>query len=203
MNKPLHPSLVALRSRLAKRPRARVQLPGFRESAVLVPLLLDADAVTQLLYIVRTSDLPTHAGQIAFPGGKREHSDLSLEDTALRETSEEVGIEPGRVELIGCLDDVPTPMGFVITPVVGVIHGPLTLTPSQREVAETFTAPLHGLPDVYRHGGHAQWQGHSYVMHEFHHEQRRIWGATAAITMQLLHLLDLVELPPRKPGDIR
>jgi 8-oxo-dGTP pyrophosphatase MutT (NUDIX family) len=75
MNKPLHPSLVALRARLAKRPRARVQLPGFRESAVLVPLLLDADAVTQLLYIVRTSDLPTHAGQIAFPGGKRELSD--------------------------------------------------------------------------------------------------------------------------------
>lgn len=199
--------------RLAKRPQRRVRLPGFRESAVLVPLievppptaLPDASArlPPELLFIVRTASLPTHAGQIAFPGGKRDPGDASLIATALREATEEVGIAADGVRILGTLDDVPTPMGFVITPVVGVVRGPLQLRLHAGEVARTFTAAVPRLPGTYRDGGRADWQGYRYTMHEFHYDEHRIWGATAAITLQLLDLLSLLAAPPRDPEAIR
>ena len=158
---------------------------------------------TELLFIVRTASLPTHAGQIAFPGGKREPTDETLTATALRETEEEVGIPVGSVRVLGLLDDVATPMGFVITPVVGVLRGPLALRIYEGEVASTFTAVVRRLPATYHHGGEAHWQGHRYTMHEFLYGDYRIWGATAAITMQLLDTLALLSAPPRDPEAIR
>jgi 8-oxo-dGTP pyrophosphatase MutT (NUDIX family) len=205
-----------LERRLTARPQRRVRLTSFRESAVLVTLIdaeppgprsgLPVDAALaepELLYIVRTTSLPTHAGQVAFPGGKREAHDATLIDTALREAAEEVGIAPESVRVLGTLDDVATPMGFVITPVVGVVRGPLELCLQEGEVAQTFTAAVSGLPATYRSGGQADWQGHRYTMHEFHHGGHRIWGATAAITIQLLDLLSLLTAPPRDPEAIR
>jgi 8-oxo-dGTP pyrophosphatase MutT (NUDIX family) len=199
---------VALRKKLAQRPRRSVRLEGYRESAVLVPLLVPADEgeaarTADLLYTVRQPTLPTHAGQIAFPGGKRDPEDATALDTALREAREEVGIPSEAVTVLGLLDDIATPLGFTITPVVGAVRWPLELLPSQAEVAEVFTVPLPSLPTVYKHGGEAEWRGYHYTMHEFHVETRRIWGATAAITMQLLGLLDLVTLAERGPGSVR
>lgn len=200
--------------RLDQRPQRRVRLPNFRESAVLV-LLIEPQreampapgasilADTELLFIVRTASLPTHPGQIAFPGGKREKSDETLIATALREATEEVGVVADTVRILGTLDDVPTPFGFVITPVVGVVRGPVQLRLHAGEVAHTFTAALQGLPDTYVNGGQADWQGYRYTMHEFHYDEHRIWGATAAITMQLLDLLALLAAPPRDPEALR
>ena len=107
------------------------------------------------------------------------------------------------VELLGQLDDMPTPMGFNITPVVGLLHGPIQLSPNQGEVAATFTVPLYDLPGLYRAAGQAEWKGHLYTMHEFSHPTHRIWGATAAMTLQLLHLLGLVPFSGRAPAAIR
>jgi 8-oxo-dGTP pyrophosphatase MutT (NUDIX family) len=187
--------LEALRARLVQRPRQRLRVEGFRESAVLVPLLSSGEAL-ELLYTVRQPTLPTHAGQIAFPGGKREPADPTLDHTALREAGEEVGIPSDAVSVLGLLDDIVTPLGFVITPVVGVVRWPLTLLPDPAEVAEIFTVPLPQMPTIYRNAGEAEWSGYRYTRHEFHFEKRRIWGATAAITMQLLGLLGLIEAPP-------
>lgn len=211
-----------LARRLAQRPQRRVRLANFRESAVLVPLIetpsvpadaeADAEAhpgqrperhLSELLYIVRTTSLPTHAGQVAFPGGKRELDDLNLTQTALREATEEVGIPAAAVRVLGTLDDVPTPMGFVITPVVGLVRGPVQLQLHAGEVAHTFTAGLGKLPATYRSAGQADWQGFRYTMHEFLYEGQRIWGATAAITLQLLDTLSLLAAPPRDPEAIR
>lgn len=203
-----------LARRLSQRPQRRVRLPNFRESAVLVLLIEpDRDALppsdasvrgdTELLFIVRTASLPTHAGQIAFPGGKRESGDSTLTVTALREAAEEVGIAADAVRILGTMDDVPTPLGFVITPVVGVVRGPVQLRLHAGEVARTFTAALQKLPGVYVNGGQADWQGYRYTMHEFHYDEHRIWGATAAITLQLLDLLSLLAAPPRDPEAIR
>jgi 8-oxo-dGTP pyrophosphatase MutT (NUDIX family) len=203
-----------LARRLAQRPRRRVKLANFRESAVLVPLIeTPADAhppgesparhLSELLYIVRTTSLPTHAGQVAFPGGKREPHDPTLTETALREATEEVGIPAAAVRVLGTLDDVPTPMGFVITPIVGLIRGPVQLQLHAGEVAHTFTAGLHQLPATYNNAGQADWQGFRYTMHEFLYEGQRIWGATAAITLQLLDTLSLLAAPPRDPEALR
>jgi 8-oxo-dGTP pyrophosphatase MutT (NUDIX family) len=187
---PLDPE--ALRAQLAKRPRQRLRVEGFRESAVLVPLLSTGSAF-ELLYTVRQPTLPTHAGQIAFPGGKREPADPSLDHTALREAGEEVGIPADAVTVLGQLDDIVTPIGFVITPVV---RWPLSLLPDPNEVAEVFTVSLPQLPTLYKNAGQAEWSGYRYTKHEFYVETRRIWGATAAITMQLLGLLGLIDAPP-------
>jgi 8-oxo-dGTP pyrophosphatase MutT (NUDIX family) len=189
---------------LRSRTRQRWELAGFRESAVLVPLVIPAPGHDpEVLFTVRTASLPTHAGQVAFPGGKREPSDLSLDHTALRESQEELGILAEQVELLGQLDDMPTPMGFNITPVVGLLRGPLSLVPHPGEVAATFTVPLFELPSRYQEGGKAEWRGHIYTMHEFTHPQHRIWGATAAMTLQLLYFLNLVASPGRAPTSLR
>lgn len=196
----------ALSHKLRNRSPARWQLDGFRESAVLVPLVVpqsNPSGDPEVLFIVRTASLPTHAGQVAFPGGKRESTDPTLEHTALRESHEELGIAAERVTLLGPLDDMPTPMGFNITPVVGLLEGPLLLRPNVGEVADTFTVPLFDLPGLYREAGQAEWKGHRYTMHEFSHPKYRIWGATAAMTLQLLYFLDLVPHPGRAPDSIR
>lgn len=194
-----------LQSRLSA--RSRLSLPaaamGLRESAVLVPILWHADAPPEVLYIVRRADAPTHSGQIAFPGGKREVEDPTLSHTALRESFEEVGLPPEQVIVCGMLDDVPTPAGFNITPVVGIVQAApgqsgLRFAPNQNEVADLFRVPVSQFPSIYQLAGHTKWQGVRYALHEFHYPDpalptaRRIWGATARVTYQLLQLLDLI-----------
>jgi 8-oxo-dGTP pyrophosphatase MutT (NUDIX family) len=180
-----------LRQRLEARARQEVALPGFRESAVLVPIVVEAGAPDRLLFTVRRADLSTHAGQISFPGGKRDPEDADAAACAIRETSEELGIAPANVEVLGLLHDVPTPTGFVITPVVGVVRGPLELVPSVDEVASVFLCEMDELanPQRYANGGVRSFLGVSYSMHEYQWEQHRIWGATARMVHELLEML--------------
>ncbi len=171
-------------------PRQTLSLPGFAESAVLVPIVVD-DHGARLLFTVRRPDLRTHAGQISFPGGKRDPADTNLSTTALREMEEELGIPRAQVEVLGLLDDVPTPSSYVITPVVGLVTGPLQIVAQASEVAETFTASVAALrdPAVYHADGERTWRDVTYVMHEYRVDGRRIWGATARMVHQLLALL--------------
>lgn len=180
-----------LRSKLAARPRQTLRLDGFRESAVLVPIFSEPGREDVLILTVRRADLPTHAGQISFPGGKRDGSDLDAAATALRETSEELGIPATAVEVLGMLDDIPTPTRFVITPVVALISGPVKLSPSAGEVAEVLRCPIDELrrPGAYRENGERTFLGVTYTMLEFPFGDHRIWGATARILFQLLEQL--------------
>jgi 8-oxo-dGTP pyrophosphatase MutT (NUDIX family) len=180
-----------LRRRLRERERQEVLLEGFRESAVLVPIVVEAGAPDRLLFTVRRADLSTHAGQISFPGGKRDPEDADAAACAIREAAEELGIAPASVEVIGLLDDVPTPTRFVITPVVARVSGPVELRPSADEVDSVFACELGELanPRRYANGGTRSFLGVSYSMHEYHWEQHRIWGATARIVHELLGAL--------------
>jgi 8-oxo-dGTP pyrophosphatase MutT (NUDIX family) len=193
-----------LRARLASRPRQTVVLDGFRESAVLVPIVIAPGATDRLLFTVRRSDLSTHAGQISFPGGKRDDGDPDAPACALREAEEEVGIPRASVEVLGLLDDVPTPTGFVITPVVGLVHGPIDVRPNEHEVAAVFACDLEELaaPHRYTHGGTRTFLGVTYTMHQYQWEEHRIWGATARIVHELLGLLRKEKSPDAEaPGD--
>jgi 8-oxo-dGTP pyrophosphatase MutT (NUDIX family) len=183
--------LASLRARLQARQRLSLQLDGFRESAVLLPIVCEPAQPPSLLFTVRRHDLPTHAGQISFPGGKRDPNDIDAAATAIRETTEELGIEPAAVEVLGLLDDVPTPTGFVITPVVARIDGPIALSPSAGEVAAVFCTALDQLraPGTYREEGTRTFLGITYAMHEYHVGERKIWGATARMVYQLLALI--------------
>ncbi|HZS41202.1 MAG TPA: CoA pyrophosphatase [Polyangia bacterium] len=181
----------ALAARLRARPRLHVALDGFRDSAVLVPIVVEPGAPDRLLFTVRRADLTNHAGQISFPGGKRDPGDLDAQATAIREAAEELAIEPAAVEVLGLLDDVPTPSRFVITPVVARLRGPLELTPSAEEVAQVFAAPLDelGAPGCYTDGGVRSFLGITYAMHEYRWQSHVIWGATARMVHQLLAMM--------------
>lgn len=165
-------------------------MPGFRPAAVLVPLVPRAGA-THLVFTLRSDDLPTHSGQVSFPGGKVDEGDADHVAAALREAEEEVGLTPEHVEVLGFLDDVVTPSGFVIRPVVGLVAEAGVLRAASGEVAETFELPLAALaaPGVFRDLGDVERAGRTYRLVAFDLAGRNIWGATARVVAQLLELV--------------
>ena len=122
-------------------------------SAVLIPLVNHASGLTVLL-TQRTEDMPSHAGQVAFPGGRRDDRDVDAADTALREAEEEVGLARHFVEVVGAIDLYRTGTGYEITPVVGIVTPGFTSHADPREVAEA-CAYLGGHVDEAKAWGRA------------------------------------------------
>jgi 8-oxo-dGTP pyrophosphatase MutT (NUDIX family) len=153
-----------------------------RPAAVLVPVVRRDDELT-VLFTRRTSHLHDHAGQISFPGGRAEPGE-SPRDTALRETTEEIGLAPGHVEILGDLTDYTTVTGYRVTPVVGLVASPFDLTLDDFEVAEVFEVPLAFLLDPVNHQRnllmHDGRERHYYAMP---YGPYYIWGATAGMLM--------------------
>lgn len=160
-----------------------------RPASVLMPLITRPQGITVLL-TQRTDELPSHAGQVAFPGGRTHSEDEDAIATALRETEEEIGLPRRHVTVIGQLDTYATGTGYAITPVVGLVAPPFELKPDPREVADIFEVPLGFFLDPVNHElRSAYWQGrerHFYVMP---YENRYIWGATAGMLKNLYHVL--------------
>ncbi len=158
-------------------------------AAVLVPLVGREEGVNVLL-TQRTPHLFDHGSQISFPGGRVEAADASREETALRETEEEIGLDRARVTLLGRLPDYEIPSGYRITPVVGWIAPPFELKPDPFEVAEAFEAPLAYFlePSNYQrreyrfHGRHRHYLAIPY-------EGRYVWGATAGMLYSFCRML--------------
>ena len=160
---------------------------------MLVPIIQRGDLIS-IGYTLRPEDMPTHAGQISFPGGRRDPVDADLVATALREAEEELGIDPSGVTILGQLDDVPTPVGFVITPLVGWLVEPAPFRIEPREVVEYFEVQLDDLtaPGTFKNRGERDIAGIDYPIPEFHVDDRLIWGATARITQRLLEIARLL-----------
>lgn len=135
-----------IRAALAARSPARLEIPGFRPAAVLVPVLNRPGGPT-LLFTLRTEEVPHHKGEISFPGGGLEPGEAP-EAAALREAHEEVGLEPRRAETLGALDDLPSVWRYVVTPVAAAIADPPPRFGAQAgEVVEPFEVPLAELLD--------------------------------------------------------
>jgi 8-oxo-dGTP pyrophosphatase MutT (NUDIX family) len=160
-----------------------------RPAAVLMPLLRRDDGLMMLL-TRRTAHLQQHAGQISFPGGRAEPEDASLEDTALREAEEEIGLARGDVEVLGRLHDYITVTGYRVTPVVGLIHEPAPFKPDEHEVAEVFEVPLRFLLDPANHQRNSViHEGRQRRYYAIPYLQYYIWGATAGMLMNLHRFL--------------
>jgi 8-oxo-dGTP pyrophosphatase MutT (NUDIX family) len=160
-----------------------------RAAAVLVPLV-DRDGVLSVLLTQRTEDMPSHAGQIAFPGGRKQAEDASLVVTALRETEEEVGIDRSFVDVVGPIDTYVTRTGYAVTPIIGFVRPAFTLKPDPREVADIFEVPLEFFLDPANHHVHSRtWQGRERRYYAMPYGERYVWGATAGMIKNLYHIL--------------
>ena len=156
-----------------------------RPAAVLIGLREGVQP--RMVLTVRTDHLHAHAGQVAFPGGRSEADDGDAITTALRESEEEIGLERGLVTPLGYLDRFETISGFCITPVVARIAAEAQLYPAPDEVAEVFEVPLAFFMEPANLRRYTmEFRGHQRSMVEFVHGGHRIWGATAAILLNLL-----------------
>ncbi|MBU3567262.1 CoA pyrophosphatase [Polynucleobacter alcilacus] len=159
------------------------------KAAVLIPLLLKEDGLWVLL-TQRTNHLRDHAGQISFPGGRMDPEDQSTNDTALRESEEEIGLDRNRVEIIGHLPEYLTVSGYSVTPVVGLVQAQAEYVLDEFEVADVFEVPLSFLLDPANHQVRL-WQSEQggRRFYSMPYENRFIWGATAGMLRNLYHLL--------------
>jgi 8-oxo-dGTP pyrophosphatase MutT (NUDIX family) len=162
---------------------------SFRPAAVLVPLVRREPGITVLL-TQRTEDMPSHAGQIAFPGGRKQQEDADAKATALRETEEEVGLSRTFVQVIGAVDPYRTGTGYEITPVVGIVTPGFTIHADPREVADVFEVPLSHFLDAQNHRIDSRiFQGRERRFYAMPYGDRYIWGATAGMLKNLHFVL--------------
>jgi 8-oxo-dGTP pyrophosphatase MutT (NUDIX family) len=176
------PSAPAARGDLDLNPEtwAKAGVAAVKPAAVLITVV-DHRAPTVIL-TTRTDDMPSHAGQVAFPGGKIEAGDATPAAAALREAWEEIGLAPALVEPLGYLDLYLTFSGFRILPTVARVAPGFVLTPNHREVADIFEVPLAFLMTPENHRLKSRdWKGLIRHYYEIPYQDRHIWGVTAGI----------------------
>ncbi len=184
---PIHPTIGEYDLNPENRPKDPVPL---MPAAVLLPLILRDEPM--VLLTERTSTLSRHAGQVAFPGGRAEAGDISLVETALRETQEETGIAPSFVTVAGYLDAYETGTGFAILPVVGLLGDGFALVPDAAEVASIFEVPLNFLLDpANRKKESREFRGRTRSFFSYTYDGHYIWGATAAMLINFANRMHL------------
>jgi 8-oxo-dGTP pyrophosphatase MutT (NUDIX family) len=162
-------------------PRAAKPKPA----AVLVPIVLRESEPTVLL-TQRTDQLSSHAGQVAFPGGRIDAGDRDAIDAALREAEEETGLVRSFVEPLGYLDTYVTVTAYHVVPVVALVRPGFVVTPQTSEVSAVFEVPLGFLMNAANHETHSrEWQGKQRYYYAMPFEDRYIWGATAGMIRNL------------------
>jgi 8-oxo-dGTP pyrophosphatase MutT (NUDIX family) len=177
--------IMEVRDRLASPPPRRLAASDLRQAAVLVPLYVDAGELWTVL-TKRTDTLPSHRGQIAFPGGGREFKEDPWA-AATREAHEEIGLKPAKVLPLGPLDEVESPAGFRVIPCVGAIPFPFQAEPNAAEIAEVFSLPLSAFADPKLvEERPVNFDGVVRNLRIYHIGRRQIWGLTARVLQNLL-----------------
>lgn len=161
-----------------------------RDAAVLMAIRNGVEP--QVVFTLRRDDLAQHAGQVSFPGGGVEPGDANIIGTALRESREEIRLDPAAVEPLGYLDCLETISGYCVTPVVARLAGDAVLVPEPAEVASVFEVPLAFLMDA-RNLRQSQYRlrGESRMVYEYVGVTPRIWGATALMLVNLMQRMEV------------
>ena len=184
------PTAVQIASQLASRVPHRLAGRHSGRAAVLMPIWERKQALYFLL-TQRTETVETHKGQISFPGGMRDSEEEPLVQTALRETREEIGLPESQIRILGQFDDYLSSTDLIVTPFVGWVSPPLELSPSPEEVEEILEVPwsLFGDPALCRTET-LRRLGQDILVYHYDFQGRDVWGLTARIIRDFLHLID-------------
>ena len=183
----------------AHEPR-RTHVEGARAAAVLIPVVGGREPA--LIFTLRTDTLPSHKGQISFPGGSIDPSDADAAAAALREANEEIALDPGTVEVLGELDTFPTYVsGYLVTPVVGWLDSLPELRPNPAEVARVLVIPLSELSEEIRADPGFEHGGRTFPTEAWVWQDNVIWGVTARVVRGFLELLASAGLVDAPAGD--
>lgn len=165
-----------------------------KPAAVLIPLFIQNDA-WHVLFTRRNNNLPEHSGQVAFPGGRVEENDHSSEETALRESYEEIGLCPQQVRILGRLNEFITITNYLVTPIVGAIPWPYDFHLENREVSRIFSIPLKWLADPANHEKRSRKISSNRppvsVFYFQPYDGEILWGISARLMLRLIEVLDL------------
>ncbi|MEI6289514.1 MAG: CoA pyrophosphatase [Chloroflexota bacterium] len=159
-----------------------------RPAAVLLPLTM-VDGDWQVLFTRRTDIVEHHKGQVSFPGGAADPDDAGIEDTALREADEEIGLSRTDVRILGKLGEMLTVTNFYITPIVGVFDWPYAFKVHTIEVGRVFTLPLKWLSDRDNWQEFIRKETQRPVITYSPYDGELLWGVTARITVEFIRTL--------------
>ena len=159
------------------------------DAAVLIPIL-ERHREAHFLLTLRTDQVATHKGQVSFPGGVREKVDSSLEQTAIRETEEEVGITSSYVEIVGRFHEYLAVTRYRVTPFVAVLNGGFLINPNPREVARVLEVPFRFFLETEPEVQVQRRLGRNMAVYFYDYEGVSIWGLTARMIKDFVELLD-------------
>lgn len=180
--------LLAIKEVLEAHPRRMVEVPGRRQAGVLI-MLFERDGEPWVVLTERTQTVSLHKGEISFPGGARDPEDADLWATAVRESVEELGVDPNSLQQLGALDDYPTfSSGYIVSPFIAAVTPPEQWNASPAEIARVIELPLKLLMEV---GRMEVWErdGIRFPMHIFDANGHRVWGVTAFILRRFLDIV--------------
>lgn len=178
-----------IRQFLSSHPRKEIDEPGLVRAGVLM-LFFKKNGELHVLLTKRTADVEHHKSQVSFPGGSVDRGDADVIETALRETEEEIGLGRQQVEVLGLFDDVWTPSGFAITPVIGFAESLPALSPNAIEVEEILGVPVSFFLDPQNERTEKRERGGKmFDLYFYNYGGTEIWGATAGMLRSFLHSL--------------
>mgnify|MGYP001163524965 FL=1 len=164
---------------------------SYKIAAVLFPLI-EKNNELKVILTTRSKDLPSHPGQVCFPGGKLEKTDKNIIECAKRESFEEVGIKNDQINLLGQLDDCITGTNFKVTPVIGLIDSNYIPVLQEKEVADIFEVPLdYFIEKNNQKIEYANYKDKSYSYYQYNWENKKIWGSTARIIVNFCEIMNL------------